>query len=77
MDIAPWQGFNPGAVAGRHGWRFAQLSIRAHSGLVYRLVALSSIMAAPEGSAWADGCCGWGSSAKVRRPGKSHGGCGG
>jgi hypothetical protein len=45
------QGFNLGAVARGHGWRFAQLSVRRFLGLVYRLVALSPVVAVPEGGA--------------------------
>jgi hypothetical protein len=37
-----------GAVARGRGWRFAQLSIRHFLGLVYRVVALSPVMAASE-----------------------------
>jgi hypothetical protein len=51
---------------GGRGRRFARLNIRAHSGLVYRLVALSSIMAIPGCSAGV-GSAGWGGSAAVRR----------
>jgi hypothetical protein len=40
-----------GALARGRGWRFAQLSIRHFLELVYRLVALSPVMAAPEVSA--------------------------
>ena len=42
------QGFNLGAVARGRGWRFAQLSIRRFLGLVYRVVAISPVVAAPE-----------------------------
>jgi hypothetical protein len=56
--------FDLGAVARGRGWRFAQLSIRRVLGLVYRLVALSPVLAAPEGSAAASSA-GWGSSAGV------------
>jgi hypothetical protein len=56
--------FNLGAVARGRGWRFAQLSIRRFLGLVYRLVALSPVVAAPEGSA--SGSVGSSTSAAVR-----------
>jgi hypothetical protein len=64
------QGCKLETVAGRRGWRFAQLSVRALSGLVYRLVALSSVVATPGGSAWfgtSTGSAGWGRSVEVRR----------
>jgi hypothetical protein len=36
---------------GGRDWRFAQLSVRRFSGLVYRLVAASPLVDAPEGGA--------------------------
>src|SRR5215469_7600378 len=59
------QGFNLGAVARGRGWRFAQLSIRRFLGLVYRVVAISPVVAAPEGGA--SESVGSSTSAAVRR----------
>jgi hypothetical protein len=64
------QGFNLGAVARGRGWRFAQLSIRRFLGLVYRVVALSPVVAAPEGGA-EESSAGWDSSAGVKYPRQS------
>jgi len=66
------QGFNLETVADRRGGGFAQPSVRALSGLVYRLVAPAPVMAAP-GSKACDGTCagsagGRGSSAGARTP---------
>ena len=55
------------------GWRLAQLSIRHFLGLVYRVVALSPVVAAPEGIARAS-AAGWGSSAGLRRLGSVYSG---
>ena len=54
-----------GAATMHRGGRFAQLVIRRFLGLVYRVVALSPVVAAPEGIARASSA-GWGSSGGLR-----------
>ena len=62
-----------GAATMHRGGRFAQLVIRRFLGLVYRVVALSPVVAAPEGIARAS-AAGWGSSAGLRRLGSVYSG---
>ena len=69
-DITPWAGFRSGRSGNHRGRRCPVSSVRVACGLLHRLVALSPVMAAPGGSAWAGTCAGSAgrrSSARVMR----------